>query len=121
MAKRAAKAKLATDWIEQLNPEEVEEAHENATVDAYGEYEQHTGFMTALEESLAFPFSAKVLGETLQVTGMEWPEGNEFGLDLLVERNGEAHRIDASSVELVAPFPDGHLTLAAYLKWRRFV
>ncbi len=89
--------------------------------EAYGDYEQHTGFMTALEEQFAFPFSAKVLGETLQVTGMEWPQGDEFGLDLVVERNGEAHRTDASSVELVAPFPDGPLTLAAYLKWRRFV
>lgn len=121
MAKRAAKAKRATDWIEGLDAEAVEAAHEDATVDAYDEYEQHTGFMTALEELLAFPFSAKVMGETLQVTGMEWPEGDSFGLDLLVERNCESHRMDAKSVELVKPFPDGHLTLAAYLKWRRFV
>lgn len=121
MAKRAAKAKLATDWIERLDGEEVDAAHEAATVDAYDEYEQHTGFMTALEELLAFPFSAKVMDETLHVTGMAWPKNDEFGLDLLIERNGESHRMDARSVELIEPFPEGHLTLAAYLKWRRFV
>ena len=120
-AKRAAKAKLATEWIEQLDAEEVEAARDVATVDAYGEYEQHTGFMTALGDELAFPFKAKVMGETLQVTGMEWLKNDEFGLDLLVARNGEQHRMDARSVALVEPFPDGHLTLAAYLKWRRFV
>ena len=70
MAKRAAKKKLTTDWIERLDAEEVEAAHEDATVDAYDEYEQHTGFMTALEEELAFPFKAKVMGETLTATGM---------------------------------------------------
>jgi len=113
MAKRAAKAKLATDWTEQLNPEEVDAAHDDATVDAYREYEQHTGFMTALGDELALPFKAKVMGETLQVTGMEWPKNDEFGLDLIVERNGKQHRMDARSMELVEPFPDGHLTLAA--------
>ena len=79
MAKRAAKAKLATDWIEQLNPEEVDAAHDDATVDAYGDYEQHTGFMTALGDELAFPFKARVMGETHQVTGMDWPKNDEFG------------------------------------------
>ena len=121
MAKRAAKAKLATDWIERLDAEEVEAARDVATMDAYGDYEQHTGFMTALEEELAFPFNVKIMGETLQVSGMEWPKNDEFGLDLIVERNGKQHRMDARSMELVEPFPDGHLTLAAYLKWRRFV
>ena len=76
--------------------------------------------MTALGDELAFPFKVKVMGETFPVTGMEWPDNDEFGLDLLVERNGEKHRMDARSVELVEPIPDGHLTLAAYLKWRRY-
>lgn len=40
---------------------------------------------------------------------------DEFGLDLLVDRNVEKHRMDARFVEFVEPFPDGHLTLAAYV------
>jgi len=89
--------------------------------DAYDEYEQHSGFMSALEEELKFSFSAKVLGDNVTVVAMEWPEDSEFGLDLVIERNGDKHRIDARSVELLPPLPEGHLTLAAYLQWRRFV
>ena len=103
------------------HPEAIDEARENACVDAYNEYEQHTGFMTAMEEELSFPFSAKVLGDVVSVVAMEWPEDSEFGLDLVIERNADKHRIDARSVELVNRLPDGHLTLAAYLQWRRFV
>ena len=120
MAKRVARTKPATDWIEQLDSDEIDAAREEATVDVYGDYEQHTEFLTALGDELVFPFKAKAMGETLQVTGMEWPDNDEFGLDLLVDRNGEKHRMDARFVELVKPFPNGHLTLAAYLKWRRF-
>ena len=120
MAKRATKARVAVSWLEGLDAEAVE-AVEAAHEAAYNEDEQHTGFLTALEEQLVFPFTASVMGETRQVVAMEWPERDEFGLDLLVERNGELYRVDAKSVELVRPFPDGHLTLAAYLKWRQFV
>lgn len=61
------------------------------------------------------------MGETFPVTGMEWADNDEFRFVLLVVRNGEKYRMDARFVELVQPLPDGHLTLAAYLKWRRFV
>ena len=118
MPKQPNKKSTPTQWIDALDPEAIEEAREEACVDAYDEYEQHSGFMTALEEELHFHTSAKVLGDDVTVVAMEWPEGSEFGLDLVIERNGDKHRIDARSVELVKPLPDGHLTLAAYLQWR---
>lgn len=121
MAKRADKNSTPTQWIDGLDAEAIDEARENACTDAYGDYEQHTGFMTALEELLNFPFSAKVLGDVVSVVAMQWPKDSEFGLDLVFERNGGKQRIDARSVELLPPLPDGHLTLAAYLQWRRFV
>ncbi len=52
---------------------------------------------------------------------MEWPENDGFGLDLVVERNGQRHRFEARSVELLKPFPEGHLILAAYLAWKKYV
>ena len=121
MAKQPNKNSTPTQWIDGLDPEAIDEARENACVDAYDEYEQYVGFITAMEEELSFPFSAKVLGDVVTVVAMEWPENSEFGLDLVIDRNGDKHPIDARSVELVKPFPDGHLTLAAYLQWRRFV
>ena len=46
---------------------------------------------------------------------MEWPEDDEFGLDLVVKRGGGRHRIETRSVNLLEPLPEGHLYLSAYL------
>ncbi|MGW1670954.1 hypothetical protein [Streptomyces sp. NPDC002324] len=42
---------------------------EEATIDAYGEDEQLTGFFTMIEESLAVPFTTTVLGVDLTEDG----------------------------------------------------
>jgi hypothetical protein len=109
----------AVKWTESLDEHQVNEAFEDAVVDAYGEHEQHSGLLTMVENDVKFPFAAMVLGELVTVVSMEWPEGDEFGLDFVCERNGERHRVDARSVDLVSPFPDGHLYIAAYLDWKR--
>ena len=106
-------------WTEGPDPEEVQVALEEATVDAYGEYEQHSGLLTMVQDQVVFPFSARVLGEEVEVVDMEWPEDDEYGLDFVVERNGQRHRVEARSVDLIQPFPDGHLYIAAYLAWKR--
>ena len=53
--------------------------------------------------------------------GLDKQKNDGFGLDLVCERNGQRHRIEARSVELLEPLPVGHLFLAAYLAWKRFV
>ncbi|HID76167.1 MAG TPA: hypothetical protein EYP56_09255 [Planctomycetaceae bacterium] len=126
-AKRTSKAKSATKvkrkkarrWTERLDPSAVREALQEASIDAYDEYEQHAGLLTMIEDQLEFPFRAEVLGEEVQVVGMDWPEDDEFGLDLVIERGRKRHRIEARSVQLLEPFPEGHLYLAAYLYWKR--
>ena len=119
MAKRTTKKAFSSDWAATLDSEAVEEAIEEATVDAYGDDEQHTSLLTAIGDELQFPFSAKVLGETVSIVDMEWPENDGHGLDLVVERSGQRHRIEARSVELLHPLPEGHLFLAAYLAWKK--
>jgi len=121
MPKRAHKKATCSDWTQELDAEAVEAAREEATVDAYGEDEQHSGLLTAIGDELQFPFSAQVLGATVTIVDMEWPKNDGFGLDLIVERNGERHRIAARSVELLKPLPAGHLFLAAYQAWKRYV
>ncbi len=119
MAKSGKKSRTSR-WTDELDETEVQEALENTTVDAYGEYEQHTGLLTAIQDELAFPFQVRVLGETVAVVDMTWPENDEFGLDLVVERNGQRHPIEARSVNYILPpvTRKGHLYLAAYLDWR---
>ena len=112
-------AKNPKTWFEQLDAAAVNEALEEATVDAYDDHEQHTGLLSAIGDELVFPFAASVLGESVEVVGIEWPKGDSFGLDLVCERNGKQHCIEARSVDLVTPLPEGHLFLAAYLEWKK--
>jgi hypothetical protein len=121
MAAISKRKAQSTKWWEELDAQEVHEALEDATVDAYGEDEQHTGLLTVIQDELLFPFRATVLGEEVEIVGMEWPEDDEYGLDLVCERNGQRHRIEARSVDLIEPLPDGHLYLAAYLMWKRMM
>jgi len=41
-----------------------------------------------IENEVKFPFPARVLGETVQVIAMEWPEDDEFGLDFSMRALG---------------------------------
>jgi len=118
MAKARKKA-ITHLWTDGLDKAEVHEALEDATVDANGEDERHSGLLNAIQDELEFPFQVEVLGETVTVVDMDWPENDEFGLDLVVERNGQRHRVEARSANLLSPFPKGHLYLAAYLDWKR--
>jgi hypothetical protein len=49
----------------QLSKERLTEMIEEATVDAYGESEQATGWFTMIENNLALPFETKVLGTSV--------------------------------------------------------
>jgi len=117
MPRRSKKA--ANKWTDELDEAKVKEALENATVDAYGQDEQHTGLLTMIQDQVEFPFSAGVLGEEIDVVDMAWPDDNEFGLDLVCERGGKRYRVEARSVELLPPLPEGHLYIAAYMDWKR--
>ena len=110
--------KAQSCWTDQLDKALVDEAMEEACVDAYNEYEQHSGFLTCVEDELQFPFLARVIGQEVLIVGMEWPKNDSFGLDLVVERDGQRHTVDARSVDLMEPLPEGHVYLAAYLDWK---
>jgi hypothetical protein len=56
------------------DPAELKALIEEATIDAYGEDEQLTGFFTMIEESLAVPFTTTVLGVEVSVIGVDLAE-----------------------------------------------
>jgi hypothetical protein len=107
-------------WTDNLDDALVEEEIGEALVDAYGRDEEETSIITHVENELNVPFRAEALGEKLTVVAVKWPEGGGFGLDLIVERKGRRHRVEARSVNLIPPYPEGHLALAAYMKWSRY-
>ena len=98
-------------------PTELSQAFEDETVDAYGEDEKLSGLFYFIAESMAFPWSERVLGDTVSVVGAEMPGSDRSGIDLVVEKNDKQSRIEAISVEMLLPYREGHLYLAAYL-WK---
>ena len=60
-----------------------------------------------------------MIGDIVTIIDMEWPENDAFGLDLVVERTSGRYRIEARSINVLPPFPDGLPYLVAYLDWKR--
>ncbi len=117
--KKANQMKMVNiTWMDALDNAEIQEAMDEACVDAYDEHEQCDGLTTMAMEELAFPFPAKVLGEPVTVVDAVAAQDDTFGLDLVVEYEKNRYAIAAGSVQLLEPLPDGHLVLAAYLLWR---
>jgi hypothetical protein len=109
----------AVNWYDELDKADIDAAFEEATVDCYGEGEQASGLFCALYDELICPWQAKVLGEVVTVVDVEQAANDPYGIDVVIDRNGALHRIEARSVEPLKPLPDGHLILAAYLRWKR--
>ena len=47
-------------------------------MDAYGESEQRVGFLTVLEEKLAFPFATESLGTAVRVERLDLNDAEEI-------------------------------------------
>ena len=60
------------------SPHRLDAMIEEATVDAYGESEQATAFLTTLEEFLPLPFVATVLGEAVTVEKIDISGADEL-------------------------------------------
>ena len=103
---------------ESRNQDAIEEALEDATVDSMDDGEQLAGLFYSIAENMAFPWLGSLLGETVSVVDVEMPDSDRLGIDLVVEKNGKQSRIECRSVELLPPYPEGHLYLAAYLCWK---
>jgi len=97
--------------------ERLRELIEEATVDCYNEEEQEQGLLTMIEDNLVCPFSAKVLGETVEVTELRQPPSGP-GLKAVCQYKGKEHLIDITSLEWPKQKPKGFEWLEAYLAWR---
>ena len=114
MAKRSRARSSPTDWVKLLDEDAIDAAWEEAVADACDDEERIAGFANAIDNELQFPFPAKVMGIDVMVVGSEQPKVGR-GLDLIVELNRQKHRIEARSVELLPPLPQGAEVLAAYV------
>ena len=88
-----------------------------ATVDAYGESEQRTGFLTMLEDSLKLPFETTVLGVGVLVERIDLTAAEEIVAICRRGRNRQA--LPILELPLPTPLPPGAEWIEAYRRWAR--
>jgi hypothetical protein len=90
---------------------------EEATVDAYDEGEQAIGWFTVIEENLAMPFEAEVLGVVATVKRFELRDDN--GIVAICARGSGRQAIGVLDLPMPSPQPAGWEWLEAYRHWLR--
>jgi len=90
---------------------------EEATVEAYDESEQTTGFFTMLENHLVVPFSTNVLGMAVTVEGIDLTDDEEIVGVCVRGRSRQPIRL--LELPLPDPPPDGSEWIEAYRRWAR--
>ncbi|MFT3775389.1 MAG: calcium-binding protein [Minicystis sp.] len=90
----------------------LRELIEEATVDAYGESEQQTGFLTMIQEHLSVPFETMVLGVPVRVTKVDSNDADE--IVAICRRGALVQRIPVLDLPLPDPLPEGFEWIEAY-------
>jgi len=88
---------------------------EEATVDCYNESEQVSGWFTMIEDNLAVPFEAVVLGVTVTVERVDITESDQIVAICSRERHRQS--IPILDLPLPIPSPDGWEWIEAYRLW----
>lgn len=88
-----------------------------ATVDAYNESEQRTGFLTMLEEHLDMPFEATILGVSVIVERVGVTDDDQI---VAICRRGRLQQaVPILELPLPTPRPAGTEWIDAYRRWSR--
>jgi hypothetical protein len=99
----------------ELSAAELDALVEQATVDAYDEYEQRSGFHVMLEERLAVPFETNVLGVEVTVKKIDLLPGS--GLVAICVHGRHRQAIGILDLPMPTPRPEGSEWIDAYRRW----
>lgn len=88
---------------------------EEATVDAYDESEQATGWLSMFEEHLELPFETKVLGTAVSVTIIDLRDSGQIVAICTRGRDRQASAV--VDLPLPSPKPIGTDWIGAYRYW----
>ena len=95
----------------------LERMVEEATVDAYDESEQVTGFYTMFENDLELPFNTVVLGAEVTVERLDLTDDDH--IVVVCRRDQERQRLPILDLPLPEPPPKGWEWIEAYRYWAR--
>jgi hypothetical protein len=99
----------------RIDKARLAEMIEVATVDAYDESEQATGWFTVFEEHLQVPFETKVLGAAVTVASIDLRGDHKIVAICTRGRNRQA--ISLEDLPLPSSRPAGSEWIAAYRHW----
>ena len=99
----------------ELSDGELDALVEQATVDAYDQYEQLTSFHVMMGERLAIPFRTTVLGVEVTVTKVGLLSGS--GIVAICCRGKHRQAIGILDLPLPTPLPAGAEWIDAYRRW----
>jgi hypothetical protein len=88
---------------------------EQATVDAYNESEQTTGFFTMFEDHLALPFVTQMLGVLVTVEAVDLTQDER--IMVICSRGEHRQRVPILDLPLPDPAPGGAEWIEAYRAW----
>jgi hypothetical protein len=92
-------------WKFKTSKTELEQLLEEAMVDAYGDEEQFASIVVTLDDNLPFPFDAKMIGETVEVIGIDEQRSDlGRGVIAIIRKNGKEYRVALSELEAPANF-----------------
>ena len=94
---------------------ELDSLIEEATVDAYDESEQATGWFTMFEEHLELPFDTVVLGVPVRVIRIDHRDDDR--LVAICARGCDEQPIGLADLPLPTPMPAGAEWIEAYRRW----
>jgi hypothetical protein len=100
--------------VSQLSRAELDELVAEAVVDAYNDDEQLTGLYTMIEDNLAMPFDATVLGVEVTVRKVDL---RADGIVAICHRGRDRQAIGVLDLPLPDPAPEGAQWIAAYRYW----
>ena len=88
---------------------------EDATIDAYDESEQATGWFTMFAEHLALPFETRVLGTSVTVSSIDLRDDHR--IVAICTRGRDRQAIAIVDLPLPSPRPAGWEWIDAYRAW----
>jgi len=115
MKRRATTKTRGTRTPTRLSKARLAEMIEQATVDAYDDSEQATGWFTMFEEHLELPFETKVLGTVVTVTSIDIRDGGQ--IVAVCTRGRDRQAISLVDLPLPSPKPAGADWIEAYRYW----
>lgn len=99
----------------RLSKVRLAEMIEEATVDAYDDSEQATGWFTMFEQHLELPFETNVLGTAVTVTSLDLRDGGQ--IIAICTRGRDRQAIALVDLPLPSPKPAGTQWIEAYRHW----